>query len=64
MPYFGVDTGNSVVQFPLSKVFQKITDKRRKPVAKTVCKMITTIQMKKKNLKLNLTFKFELILKP
>ena len=64
MPYFGVDTGNSVAQFSLSKVFQKITDKRRKPVAKTVYKMITTIQMKKKNLKLNLTFKFELILKP
>ena len=49
MPYFGVDTGNSVAQFSLSKVFQKITDKRRKPVAKTVCKMITTIQMKKKS---------------
>ena len=48
MPYFGVDTGNSVAQFSLSKVFQKITDKRRKPVAKTVFKMITTIQMKKK----------------
>ena len=40
MPYFGVDTGNSVVQFSLSKIFQKITDMRRKPAAKTVCKMI------------------------
>lgn len=50
MPYFGVDTGNSVVQFSLSKTFQKIIDMRRKSAGKTVCKMITTtIQMKKKS---------------
>jgi len=56
MPYFGVDTGNSVVQFSLSKVFQKIIDKRRKSVAKTVCKMITTIQMKKKKSEIKFDF--------
>lgn len=63
MPYCGIDIVNSVLQFSLSPS-QQLTDVRRKLAARTVCKLSTTTILMQKSLKLKLTFKVKLTLKP